>query len=127
MHRSELVDGGEDGIRAVLVDEVDERLQVTSGGVVFGVVLQFAPGREEKEFGVPGAAAFLEVAGGGCQALGESDCLVEGVPSVGHGPRMLQVPGNRADGVIEPTYDLGPGACLADEAGHPVELFSNRV
>src|SRR5690349_18410959 len=40
----ELVDGGEDGVWAVGVDEVDEGLKVTSCGVVGGVVLQFAPG-----------------------------------------------------------------------------------
>jgi hypothetical protein len=59
----EMVDCGEDGVGAVGVDEVDEGLEVASGGVVCGVVLQLAPGREEDEFGVGGAAAVFEVAG----------------------------------------------------------------
>lgn len=53
----ESADRGEDGLGAVLVDEVDERLQVAAGGVMSGVVLRFTPGGEEKQFRVPGAAA----------------------------------------------------------------------
>lgn len=53
----ELVDGPEEGAGAVGVDEVDEWLEVAAGRVVAGVVLQFAPGREEDEFGVGRAAA----------------------------------------------------------------------
>jgi hypothetical protein len=52
----ELVDGGEDYVRGVLVDEFDEGLLIAARGVVFGVVLQFASGCEEEEFGVPGRA-----------------------------------------------------------------------
>lgn len=36
-------DGGEDGVGAVGVDEVDQGLQVAAGRVVGGVVLQVAP------------------------------------------------------------------------------------
>lgn len=56
----EVGDGGKDGVGAVGVDEVDQRLQIASGGVVGCVVLQVAPGGEEDEFGVVGAAAFSQ-------------------------------------------------------------------
>ena len=89
----ELGDGGQDGVGAVGVDEVDQRLQVASGRVVGGVVLQFAPGGEQDQFGVGGAAALLEVAGGqgqGAQAVpspGQGDPVSGGqqVHDLGHG------------------------------------------
>jgi hypothetical protein len=36
-----LVEGGEDEVDAVFVDDVDEGLEVAAGGVVLGVVLHF--------------------------------------------------------------------------------------
>jgi hypothetical protein len=51
--------GGEDGVGAVVVDQVDEGLQVAAGRVVGGVVLQVAPAWEEHQFGVVCSAAFL--------------------------------------------------------------------
>ena len=47
------------------VDELDERLQVASGRIVRGVVLQFSPGREQHEFGVIRAVAFFQLAAPG--------------------------------------------------------------
>ncbi|WP_443046906.1 hypothetical protein [Streptomyces sp. HB2AG] len=61
---NELVDGLKDGLGAVLVDEVGERLQIASGGVVLGKVAQCRPGGEQHEFEVMGAASLDEVAGG---------------------------------------------------------------
>lgn len=58
----EFIDRGEDRIGTVRVDEVDEGLEVAAGGVVDRVVLYFAPGREEDEFGVVGATSFFEIA-----------------------------------------------------------------
>jgi hypothetical protein len=58
----ELVNCGQDGVGAVRVDEVDEGLKVAACRIVGRVVLYFAPGGEEDEFGVACAAAFLEVA-----------------------------------------------------------------
>ena len=74
----ELVDRGEDGVGAVGVDEVDEGLQVAAGGVVFGVVLQLAPGGERRVRGGWWGGLF-EVAGGegearrGFAVAGEGD------------------------------------------------------
>jgi hypothetical protein len=82
----ELVDCGEDGVGAVGVDEVDEGLEVASGRVVCGVVLQFAPGREEYEFRVGGAPAVLEIAG--CE---------------GQRGQLLSAPGERAS--VRPVTD----------------------
>ena len=53
----------------MFVDDVDEGLEVAAGGVVLGVVLHFTPGGEEHEFGVGGAAAVFEVAGGRGEVL----------------------------------------------------------
>ncbi len=61
-------EGGEDGVSAVGVDEVDQGLQVPARKIVGGVVLQVAPAGKEEEFGVVGAAAFFEVAG--CEGQG---------------------------------------------------------
>lgn len=60
----EMGDGGQDGVGAMGVDQVDQGLQVASGGVVGGVVLQVAPGGEQDQFGVGGTPSFFEVAGG---------------------------------------------------------------
>ena len=46
------------------VDQVDQGEQVVAGGVVFGVLAQFAPALEEHQFRVPGAASFGQIAGG---------------------------------------------------------------
>jgi hypothetical protein len=58
----EAVDRGQDGVRAVMIDEVDQGLQVTAGGVALGVVLQLAPGGEQHQLGVRGAASVFQVA-----------------------------------------------------------------
>ncbi|WP_308313293.1 hypothetical protein [Streptomyces sp. FB2] len=39
----EMRHGGQDGVRAVGVEQVDQGLQIAAGGVVGGVVLQIAP------------------------------------------------------------------------------------
>ena len=102
----ELGDGGQDGVGAVGVDEVDQRLQVASGRVVGGVVLQFAPGGEQDQFGVGGAAAFLQVAGGqgqGAQAVSS--------PGQGHpvsGGQQVHDLGHGAD-VGAAQHGVGPG------------------
>lgn len=75
------------------VDKVDEGLEVTTSGIVSGVVLQFAPRREQDQFWVAGTAAFLEVAGCERQRLqcvssaGQSDAVTSGeqVHDLGHG------------------------------------------
>ncbi|BFO23185.1 hypothetical protein SHKM778_95730 (plasmid) [Streptomyces sp. KM77-8] len=75
------------------VDEVDEGLEVASGGVVGGIVLQLAPGGEQHEFRVCGAAAALEVAGSEGElgqlvlAAGEGDAVAGGeqAQDLGHG------------------------------------------
>lgn len=60
----EPVDGCEDGPGSVCVDKLDQRLKLATGRIVFGIILQIAPGGEEDELGVRGAAALLQVVGG---------------------------------------------------------------
>jgi hypothetical protein len=59
-------------VDAVFVDDVDEGSEVAAGGVVLGVVLHFATGGGEHQFGVGGAAAVFEVPGGQGEVL---ECL----------------------------------------------------
>jgi hypothetical protein len=94
----ELADRGEEGIGAVLVDQVDQGHQVVTSGVVFGVLAQLAPGGEEEEFGVPGAASFSQVAGGGGQSA-------QGLSSPGQGHAVAG---------SEMFHDFGDGADIGE-------------
>ncbi|MFH9829605.1 hypothetical protein [Streptomyces bobili] len=53
--RNKSVNDLEDRLRAVLVDQVREWLQVAASGVVLGVVTQGRPGRDQYEFGMVSA------------------------------------------------------------------------
>ncbi|MEV6591232.1 hypothetical protein [Streptomyces acidicola] len=46
---SQFIDGREDGVGPVSVDEIDEWLEVTASRVVGSTVLQFAPGSEQHQ------------------------------------------------------------------------------
>lgn len=89
----ELVDCGQDDIGAVRVDEVDEGLEVAACRIAGRIVPYFAPGGEEDEFGVAGAASFLEVASrerqrGECvpaASQGDAASLGEEAHDFGHG------------------------------------------
>ncbi|MFF3691698.1 hypothetical protein [Streptomyces sp. NPDC002187] len=48
----------------MLVDEVAEGFEVAACGLGVRVFLEFAPGGEQDEFGVPGAGSFLEFTAG---------------------------------------------------------------
>jgi hypothetical protein len=74
----ELRNSGENGARAMGVEKVDQRQQIPSGRIVGSVVLQFTPRREQEQFGMSGAAAFLEVTGSQGQGA-------QAVPSPGQG------------------------------------------
>lgn len=112
----EVGDGPEDGVGAMGVDEVDQRLQVSAGRVVGGVLLQVSPAGEENQFGVVGAAAFFQVAGREGQGLqtvsspGQGD-LVSG----GHEGHDL---GHGADvGAAQHGVRLGDGAEFGGNGG----------
>lgn len=110
----ELVDGIQDGVGAVAVDEVDEGLEVASGGVVGGVVLQFAPGGEQDEFRVCGAAAALEVAG--CEGELGQLVLAAGEGDAAAGGEQAQDLGHGADvGPAQHRRRVGEGADVGGE------------
>lgn len=58
------VDGADNRVRAVVIDQLDDRAQVLPGLVVLGVVLDLAPAGEQEQLRVAGTAPCLEVEGG---------------------------------------------------------------
>ncbi len=114
----ELCDGGEDGVGAVGVDEVDERQEVASGRVTAcGVVLQVAPTGEEYEFGMVGPASLLQVAGGEGQGLEGFSAAGECYPASGK-PCSVMILGHGPDvGSAQDCVQVGDGAEFGGDGG----------